>query len=192
MIFLVVLSVTGFFIGSEESLYRVVRSEPQPAAAKPHSVTHGNAAPAANIGLNRALQTADLSLPGLRTARIRLPLEARDTYVVEKRVPDWSVGGANSAVYIDQYNGQPLRVDDVRAYTRGFRAYRLNSALHTGSIFGLAGRIILAVSSLALALLVVTGILIWVKKQGWMNSARKTSGIELTAGSTENLEMSGG
>ena len=39
-----------------------------------------------------------MSLPGLRTARIRLPLLTQDTYVVEKRVPDWSVGGANSAV----------------------------------------------------------------------------------------------
>ncbi len=162
-LFLLLLSVTGFFIASDESLYRVMRSSAEPVQARPHSVPPSPGS--ARATLDQAMRTADLALPGFATVRIRMPLDPRAAYVVEKRVPEWVAGSSNSAVQIDQYSGKLLRVDDVRRYTRGFRAYGINLALHTGAIFGLPGRIILSIASLTLALLVVTGVLIWLKKQ---------------------------
>jgi uncharacterized iron-regulated membrane protein len=55
-------------------------------------------------------------------------------------------------------------VDDFETSPRASRAHAINLALHTGTIMAFPGRAVLAVSSLALALLAVTGFVLWSKK----------------------------
>ena len=44
-------------------------------------------------------------------------------------------------------------------------AYRINLALHTGTLIGLPGRVLLALASLFLLVLAVSGALIWLRKR---------------------------
>jgi uncharacterized iron-regulated membrane protein len=46
----------------------------------------------------------------------------------------------------------------------GHRKIRLNRAIHTGDIGGGAGHVIVSLSSLLLGVMVVTGLVIWIKK----------------------------
>ena len=109
--------------------------------------------------VDEALAAADRVFPELPTTRIRLPGGPLSTYVIEKYSPQWIAGSARSAAFIDRYSGEALRVDNARLATFGYRAYRINMAIHTGEILGLPSRIVLAISSLLLPLLSITGIL---------------------------------
>ena len=46
----------------------------------------------------------------------------------------------------------------------GYRLVRLNRAIHTGDLFGAAGHVVMSGSSLALSLMVLSGIMIWRSK----------------------------
>jgi uncharacterized iron-regulated membrane protein len=166
-LFLLLLSVSGFFIAFEGALFWVTRSTPQPASRPVHSRRPFGAVTAGvpDITVDEALAAADRVFPELPTARIRLPGGPLSTYVIEKYTPQWIAGSARSAVFIDRYSGEVLRVDNARLDTFGYRAYRINLAIHTGEILGLPSRIVLAISSLLLPLLAITGILMWLKRR---------------------------
>jgi len=162
--FLLLLCVSGFFIAFEGALFWVTRSTPQPSSRPVHSLRPVNAG-VRDITVDQALAAADRVFPALPTARIRLPGGPLSTYVIEKYTPQWVAGSARSAVFLDRYSGKVLRVDDARLYTIGYRAYRINLAIHTGEILGLPSRIVLAISSLLLPLLAITGFLMWLKRR---------------------------
>jgi uncharacterized iron-regulated membrane protein len=162
--FLLVLSVTGFFIGFEGALFWVTRSTPQPEAPRVRSTAPANAGtPGAN--LDTVLVAAGREFPKLRAARIRLPGAPRDPYVVEEQTPVWTAGAARSMVYVDRYTGGVLRVADARQFTRGYRAYRINLAIHTGEMMGSVWQFLELSSGLLLGLVTVTGVVIWVLKK---------------------------
>ena len=166
MAFLLVLSASGFFLAFDDSLFWVARSTPQPVPRRVSSVLPAGADPKAlDIGVGNALATADRVFPNVATSRIRFPNAETAPYVVEKRNSEWIAGSAPSSVIVDRYSGAVLRVDDARRFTRGYRAYRINLALHTGTLIGLPGRVLLAISSLLLPVLAVSGMLIWLRKR---------------------------
>ena len=82
----------------------------------------------------------------------------------EKRVPQDASLTVHSAVYIDQYTGKVLRVEDFNKISAGYRAVRINRSMHTGDYWGLPGHIILSLSSFLLSITAITGIVIWWKK----------------------------
>jgi len=166
-LFLLLLCVSGFFIAFEGALFWVTRSTPQPSSRPVHSRKPFGLLNAGvpDFTVDQALAAADRVFPELQTARIRLPGGPLSTYVIEKYTPQWIAGSARSAVFLDRYSLGVLRVDDARLYTRGYRAYRINLAIHTGEILGLPSRIVLAISSLLLPLLAITGFLMWLKRR---------------------------
>jgi uncharacterized iron-regulated membrane protein len=163
---LLVLSASGFFLAFDDSLFWVVRSTPQPVPRRVLSLPGTSSGrKALDIGVGNALAAADRVFPNLPTSGIRFPNAETAPYVVEKRSSEWIAGSAPSSVLLDRYSGAVLRVDDARAFTRGYRAYRINLALHTGTLIGLPGRVLLALASLLLLVLAVSGALIWLRKR---------------------------
>jgi uncharacterized iron-regulated membrane protein len=156
---LLLLAASGYFIADESSLYQVTGTTPARVGQQPESQPSGSATAVAPT-LDSVLRAADTALPGFATVRIVLPQMDTETYVVRKRVSPFVAGTATSTVYVDRFTAKPIVVDDLRSSASGYRAYRLNLAVHTGEILGLPGQILAAISGLCLVLLTVTGVII--------------------------------
>jgi uncharacterized iron-regulated membrane protein len=160
--FLLLMSVTGFFISFEEPLYWATNSPRYQRTQPPHSVAASTRGGRAN--LDSVLAAADAALPGQPTVAIGLPEDEQDSYDIEKRAPDDRSATTHGTVYVDQYSGRVLRVDDFDKIVPGYRAVRINRSLHTGDWWGLTGHIVLSLTSLMLTLMVITGVTIWWRK----------------------------
>jgi uncharacterized iron-regulated membrane protein len=114
--------------------------------------------------LDVILRASDDALPNSRTVAVSVPRGPKNVYVVQKRVPQDQSRNAQSNVFIDQYSGKVLKMDDFNKISPGYRAVRINRSIHTGDYWGLPSHIILSVSSALLAVMAVTGIIIWWKK----------------------------
>ena len=158
-IFLLLAAITGFFISFEQPLYwatgskppergRMIRSTPPPAMQPPQN-------------LDDVLKTASDAIPGARPSQVLLPNGLTGSYVVFMRVPEETSPAVHSNVLIEQYTGKVLRADDFRRGSQGYRAIRFNRSLHNGDVLGLPTHIVMAVSSALMAVLAVTGPLIW-------------------------------
>ncbi|HQS06342.1 MAG TPA: PepSY-associated TM helix domain-containing protein, partial [Daejeonella sp.] len=80
--------------------------------------------------------------------------------------------------YFDQYSLKEMNVNHVfgRLKDQKFadKAIRMNYDLHTGAIIGLPGKIIAFIASLIIAILPVTGFMIW---YGRRKKERKVAGV---------------
>jgi uncharacterized iron-regulated membrane protein len=168
---LLVLALSGILLAWEPLLYRIVRAEPQRELPLPHSELRDDAsgehpgkagmrtAPSGDV--DAWLAAADQALPDQLTYQLILPITPRSPVQVTKH---GSHGLGRSSVYVDRYDAHVLRVDDVTSGPRAFRAHGIDRAVHTGEIGGLPTRIVASLSSLALAVLVATGSVLWLKR----------------------------
>jgi uncharacterized iron-regulated membrane protein len=161
-VFLLLMSVTGFFISFDQPLYWATSSPPLKLARPPKSAA--SVAPAVRASLDSVLAAAAAALPGQRTVTVRLPHDEQDSYDVEKRAPDDRSAVSHGAVFVDQFTGRVLRIDDFDKIVPGYRAVRINRSLHTGDWWGVPGHFVLSITSLMLALMAVTGVTIWWRK----------------------------
>ncbi|QSA96008.1 PepSY domain-containing protein [Methylococcus sp. EFPC2] len=118
------------------------------------------------IPIARAVQIADEVFPGAELREIGTPDGREGVYTVAKR----QAGEANrirprSKVWIDQYSGRVLAVQDPYLFTPGETFMNLLWPLHDGQAFGLAGRIVWCATGVAPAVLYVTGLLRWLQKR---------------------------
>ena len=67
-------------------------------------------------------------------------------------------------MYFDAASGAPVEAEIPGVGTRGDVLTQWMFPLHSGQAFGLAGRILIAISGVAVAVLSVTGVVIWQKK----------------------------
>ena len=74
-------------------------------------------------------------------------------------------GMGASWIYLDDKTGKVLSADRVGQGSAGDVFMQAQYPLHSGRIVGLTGRIVVSVSGLAVAMLSVTGVLIWLKKR---------------------------
>lgn len=109
------------------------------------------------------LQKADAALPGFPTAYIALPAESdqiNGAFMVRKRSsandPSW-----DSSVFIDQYSGEVIRVDNGLKQPLGARIENSFAALHYGTFGGLPTRILYVFVGLAPLILFITGIVMY-------------------------------
>jgi uncharacterized iron-regulated membrane protein len=163
-LFLMILAFTGVVIGFDfgpKMIYAVTRSAPPAAPASYPSTVIAGANP---LMADRVLEIARGALPGAATAMLVMPLRANGAFSVLMRVPEETSRNVHSVVTIDQYSGKVLFMRDFAKGSAGYRLIRLNRAIHTGDIFGLASRIILSLASLMLVAMVITGMVIWWKK----------------------------
>lgn len=161
-IFLLLATVTGFFISFEQPLYWATHSSPPKRLPQPRSTpVDGSPQP---LDLDSVLLTSDAALPDATTVAVGLPLGPRSTYDIEKRVPQDTSRSVHSSVFIDQYSGKVVYVQDFNKISPGYRAVRINRSYHTGDFWGFPSRLVLSVSSLLLSIMAITGFIIWWKK----------------------------
>ncbi len=122
-----------------------------------------------------AVAIAQARFPGAALKLVSLPQDDQASYAVTFRQEDEvrRPRGGKSKVWIDQYSGDVLAERDAQKMSGGDTFLNWQMPLHSGSAFGLAGRIIICLSGLICTLLVTTGTLIWLRKR--RNKAARVS-----------------
>ena len=163
-LFLWMAAFTGILIGfdwGEEAIYKLTGSAGPSRPAPPAST----AAPGANhISVDRAIEIARQAIPAGVVEIAQLPRGPKGAFFLVLRVPEETTGSPHSTVTVDQYSGEVLQARDFRTDSRGFYWIRFNRAVHTGDLFGTTGHVITSLSSLLLVVMVLTGVVIWLKK----------------------------
>ncbi|MEQ1528206.1 MAG: PepSY domain-containing protein [Methylococcaceae bacterium] len=118
------------------------------------------------ISIAQAIAIADQVFPGAELRGIGTPDGKDGVYIVAKR----QEGEANrkrprSKVWIDQYSGEVLAIQDPNQFTAGETVFNLMWPLHDGQLLGLTGRIIWCITGFVPLVLYVTGILRWLQKR---------------------------
>jgi len=163
--FLFVAGFTGILIGfesGEKAIYGLTHSQPPRFGRRAQSAPAP--AGARPIGVDRAIEIARGALPAGAVDTILLPGNPRGVYDVVVRVPEETSGSPHSDAVIDQYTGEVIQLRNFLTDSQGYRWIRFNRSIHTGDAGGLAGHIVMSLSSLLLAAMVVTGFVIWLKK----------------------------
>ena len=91
-----------------------------------------------------------------------------------------------SWIFFDDHTGEVIHVEIPGTGTNADTFVQLQFPLHSGQIAGLPGRILISASGLVVAVLSVTGVLIWLRKR---NSARE--GMRKRGRGAEKPSMSG-
>jgi uncharacterized iron-regulated membrane protein len=148
------------FPGPVKSLVSVF--SPVSAEAKPRS----RPLPDQRINADAAVATARQQFPDAELRTVGLPENHLDSYAITFRQADEVNRNRHgkTTVWVDQYSGQVLRLRNGNSLNGGDTFIAWQTPLHSGSAFGLTGRIIVALSGLACTLLIVTGALIWLRR----------------------------
>ncbi|HMM45380.1 MAG TPA: PepSY-associated TM helix domain-containing protein [Candidatus Macondimonas sp.] len=123
------------------------------------------AAGAVPIGLQRAFDIVRARYPEGRPDWLYIAKEPDATYTIcAKDVPGLSAFADRRCVVVDQYTGAILWTTEPGAHTGGNTFVAWQWPLHSGTAFGLPGRILVLLSGLALPVLFVTGFIRWRQK----------------------------
>ncbi len=167
---LLMVSATGVTIAYERSigpwLYGVTGTKPIPRGM-PSAPREGGLP----ITPDRALTIAREALPGAAPIAIGLPLNVKGSYTVRMHFPEDRTPGGRSWVCIDQYRGSVLVAQNSRTAPGPTRAMMLNRALHTGDVFGMVSKIVMAMTSLLVVVQTVSGVIMWWTRRRKMRAA---------------------
>ena len=111
------------------------------------------------------LQTAREALPGTTIPRLLLPEKKGDTIFVYQRFPEDKTPAGRSFSTIDPKTGALLSSGSSRdAPFLKTALVQYTREIHTGTLFGLPTKILVCVFALGLAVLTITGPLMWINK----------------------------
>jgi uncharacterized iron-regulated membrane protein len=166
---LLILAFTGFSFGYKDYIKPVLTSFStveaehfQDPAGLKSTVIPG----AEPIAISLALAIADRIFPDAELRWLATPDGPEGVDAIEKRQP----GEANrrrprSKVWIDQYSGQVLAVEDPGQFSFGETFLNLMWPLHNGEVLGLLGRILWCLAGFAPLVLYITGLRHWLAKR---------------------------
>jgi uncharacterized iron-regulated membrane protein len=112
------------------------------------------------ITLDAAVAIAESALPGAFASMVSVPDEPKAVVQVLKKFPEDRTPAGRSRVFLDQYSGQVLLVENTREAPLGTRIINLKRSAHTGDIFGAPTRALYFVVSLGIAVQAISGALI--------------------------------
>lgn len=117
------------------------------------------------INIAQAVLLARGLFPHARLVAVTPPARKEDTFLVEFA----QQGSAHlpAAVWIDQYSGQIREVYNASHDGSDQFRHQWIHALHTGNLWGEAGRFLWLLAGAAPLLLFATGLLHWLHKRGW-------------------------
>ncbi len=157
------LAATGFYLEFPDAVTSMVRwvspvrnTEHQ---AEPHSELQEGTP---SILPEQAVAIARDTFPNAQVMWLGLPQNAHDTFAVGLRQPEEvRQAGGQSEVWIDQYSGAILRVQDWQDFTVGELFLAWLFPLHNGEAFGLTGRWLVCVTGLMPLILYMTALRMW-------------------------------
>jgi len=163
LVFLLLLTGTGIMLELPDESDAALGAVGLPVTA----MEHVHPAPAGlRIGPAQAVRAASAALPGARLAWIETPPTAGGAFRLRMQVAgDPSPRFPHSFVWIDAASGAVLAIHDARRAGAGSAVTNWLHPLHDGSAGGLAGRLLVALSGLAPAVLFVTGWRRWRRRK---------------------------
>jgi uncharacterized iron-regulated membrane protein len=107
------------------------------------------------------LAKTETAIPGGRITFISFPTKPEETFHVQKYFPkDWNEWGDHT-VYLDQYSGEVIKVDNHQTKSTAERFTNTFSAWHYGYFGGLPTRILYVLVGLTPTFLLATGFIMW-------------------------------
>lgn len=172
VIFLVLAAITGSILTFNQpvrSLGYAVMGAPQPE--KPISQIPKNQTTV--LSLDDFLQKAEVALPGGRTTFIFPPSNEKATVRVRKRLDGEIHPNGRSFVYLDQYSGEVLRIENIYYSPWVEHIFAWTYPLHIGTYGGIYTRILYIILGLVPAFLFITGFVIFWNKTYGIKNKRK-------------------
>ena len=157
MLFITLSGVLIAFEGTTDPLVRRL-NPPAPEAPAPQSTP---VAGGTRISVDRAIAIAEEALPGAFASNVGIPNGPKAVFRILKKFPEDRTPAGRSRVYLDQFSGKVLLVENTRTAPLGTRILNLKRSAHTGDIFGAPTQALYFVVSLGIALQAMTGALIW-------------------------------
>lgn len=183
-VFLLILTMTGLVVSYDEEiteyLYKVTDTKPI-ARSKPSTPIAG----ATPITPEDAVQIAKKELAGASPITVTVPTAPTGSYNITMHFPEdgtfRGTGLGRSWISIDQYSGKVLVAQNSRTAPGPTRTRMINRAIHTGDIFGVPSRLIAAVSSLLVLVQIVSGVIMWLKREKAKKKIRSTNADTLAS-----------
>ncbi|MEH2263859.1 PepSY-associated TM helix domain-containing protein [Nostoc sp.] len=113
------------------------------------------------LRVTEQLEIANAALPGAVTKTIYFPSKPEEAVRINMKLPQENVEYGNSNVYLDQYTGEVLRIDNGLKLPLGDRVLNSFTPLHYGTFWGLSSRILYVFVGLAPLILFITGFVMW-------------------------------
>jgi uncharacterized iron-regulated membrane protein len=113
------------------------------------------------LGLEKILQIANTELPEGLTTLVVLPHQPNDVFRVSKKLPQDTDVYGRSQVYIDQYSGKVLQLDNALKAPLASRISNALLSVHNGSYGGLGLRYLYVLIGFAPCALLITGFFMW-------------------------------
>lgn len=160
------LAITGVAFNLREEVYRPVLTALLPTTPAFINDPRPASSPLGNISWGEALTLARTVAKNrgwieLRVERINL----RNGYYEVRFVSPHIAGAGSSSVYVASDRKAILSVREAGSGQPGDIVDDLIYPIHSGQIAGLPGRILICITGLVVALLSVTGVIIWWKKR---------------------------
>jgi len=163
---MLVLALTGVALEIPEYVNPLIGFfSPLQTPPKPKSLLPAAMRPV--IALDKAVAIAQTQFPGAELRWIETPEDAAGSYRINLRQagePGRRFPKTN--VWIDQYSGKVLRVNDPMAFSAGDTLIQWLHPLHSGEAFDMPGRLLVLATGLSCPLLFVTGVMRWRQKRG--------------------------
>lgn len=181
---LALLSFTGVFLAYPDAGRSVVASfgalSPSPRGVQAPEATGRSIGPDAAASLARGLY------PGARVTGIGMPAGPRGAYRVNLREPDDTASRTATVVFIDPRTGSVIQRTDLASRTRGDVFLLWQRILHEGGAFGAVGRFATFAGGMLPPLLMVTGLMMWLRKRRQRHSTGRSlpRGAEASSAST--------
>jgi uncharacterized iron-regulated membrane protein len=113
------------------------------------------------LPIEQLMQRADVALPDAKTVMLAIPPNPQTAFRITKKFPqEWDEFGW-SAVYLNQYTGEVLRVDNALDGSVGKRIVGAVYPLHVGAVGGIGVKSLYVLLGLTPIALFVTGFFLW-------------------------------
>ncbi len=168
---LAMLATTGAVLGFNEQLapmiYRMTDSHPIQVS---RSAIREGAPDATSITPDEAVSIAQACVPNASPYRVQMP-EYGGTYQIALVNAHDKVTGDRNLVVLDRHRGNVVSLTRSSDLSRGDRILALNEAIHTGSAFGMPGRITACLASITVFAQASSGLLMWLYRKKIIPSA---------------------
>jgi uncharacterized iron-regulated membrane protein len=111
------------------------------------------------------INIAQVAMPNLQVQRVFFPSNSEAAYQISGRQADELRSKGSTMIWIDQYSGKVLKIRDPHQFNAGNAFINLQLPLHNGEILGQTGRILVLIAGFAPLLLMITGVIHWLKKR---------------------------
>lgn len=162
---LLVMAVSGVALNLRGEVFQPVVAALLPMRPEISTVVHGMPLPTPALGFGGAADMAVASRPAVPV--FAYYIEPLGIYGIALRAPGVAIeaGLGPDWVYVDGRTGAVLRTDFAQSGWIGDMVLQAQYPLHSGQIAGLAGRIVVCILGLLVAMLAITGVYIWWRKR---------------------------